>query len=258
MSAEWFYTTNKQQMGPVTWDELRELAEVGLLKPHDLVWTEGMAEWVKAINQGGLFAEEGETAGSSKKSNYTQSKPPPGRRTRKKDDVDEDEEEDGRKSKKSSRQKEEERYKMGVGIRIVLTLGGVLLLLVLLAGCVGAMIWVALPSGKNAGPVNDNWVWNNLAQGKHLEKEFRFTQGKRVTVTVINNLQNGNTNVDLLIFRGDEQNQAFAIFSDRRPPNMDRNCQVQFQVPATDRYRVRVANFGPGQAHSCQVTVTEH
>ena len=47
MASEWYYTTNKQQMGPVSWDELRELAQVGILKPADLVWSEGMAEWIE-------------------------------------------------------------------------------------------------------------------------------------------------------------------------------------------------------------------
>ena len=51
MAAEWYYTTNKQQMGPVSWDELRQLATQGLLKPNDLVWTEGMG-W----NRGGSVA----------------------------------------------------------------------------------------------------------------------------------------------------------------------------------------------------------
>jgi hypothetical protein len=57
MAAEWFYTTNRRQMGPVSWRELRDLADAGVLKPHDLVWSEGMSDWIKAINQEGLFAE---------------------------------------------------------------------------------------------------------------------------------------------------------------------------------------------------------
>ena len=36
--ADWYYTTNKQQMGPVSRDELSQLANQGLLKPTDLVW----------------------------------------------------------------------------------------------------------------------------------------------------------------------------------------------------------------------------
>src|SRR6266498_2716786 len=107
MATEWYYTTNKQQMGPVSWNELRELAEVGILKPHDMVWCDGMDEWVKAINQSGLFADSGADeaiAAPSKKSRFTEAKPPPGRRTRKRDDDedDEDDEEAARKQRKSN------------------------------------------------------------------------------------------------------------------------------------------------------------
>src|SRR6266852_1392226 len=103
MATEWFYTTNKRQMGPVSWKELLELAEGGILKPHDLVWTEGMDDWVKAINQKGLFANSGaeEAVSAGKKSSYTQPKPPPGRRTRRADDDEEDEEDDNEAKRKA-------------------------------------------------------------------------------------------------------------------------------------------------------------
>src|ERR1051326_7357327 len=108
MSAEWYYTTNKQQMGPVSWDELRELANGGILKPHDLIWTEGMEEWVKAIKQNGLFAEEsGEPAPAAKRSGYTEAKPPPGRRRRYDDDEDDEEEE--RETRRKSRHRSQDR-----------------------------------------------------------------------------------------------------------------------------------------------------
>ena len=84
MAEEWFYTTNKQQMGPVSWKELVELAEVGILKPHDMVWTDGMGEWVKAINKKGLFtdgAENDVAPTGKKKAAYTESKPPPDRKS---------------------------------------------------------------------------------------------------------------------------------------------------------------------------------
>src|ERR1041385_4867110 len=123
MAVEWYYTTNKQQMGPVSWRELRELADVGILKPHDMVWTDGMDEWVKAINQNGLFADGGAAeaiaAGPKKKAAYTDAKPPPGRRTRKRTDEDEDDD-DERAERKKRRQREEESAKRGIGVRIFL------------------------------------------------------------------------------------------------------------------------------------------
>src|SRR5262249_18517438 len=132
MATEWFYTTNKQQMGPVSWKELLELAEVGILKPHDLVWTEGMNDWVKAINQKGLFAdrraEQGVSAGKSP--SYPQPKPPLGGRTRRADDNDEEEDEEGhREAKRRARRREEARAKTSVGIKVGLILAAVVFVL---------------------------------------------------------------------------------------------------------------------------------
>src|SRR5262245_42960063 len=118
MSTEWFYTTNKQQMGPVTWNELRELADGGILKPSDLVWTEGMAEWVKAINQSGLFADGDEARPQAKKAAYTEAKPPPGRRSKRTEEEDEEDEEDEREQKRQARKRAQERTKMAVGLKI--------------------------------------------------------------------------------------------------------------------------------------------
>ncbi len=273
MAAEWYYTTNKQQMGPVTWDELRELVEVGILKPHDMVWCEGMDEWVKAINQSGLFADgaqEGVAASPpGKKSSYSEPKPPPARRTRKRDE-DEEDEVDDKDAKRKARKREEDRAKMGIGLRVFLGIGAVVGLL-LLGTCVCGGLAYLTWGGKDApkpgpapgpapiavGPIHDRITWNNVAQGFHNEKPYNFTAGKRIVITVTNNLPNPNTNVDLMVFRGNEQDQNRALHWDRRPPQVDRNCRLDFIVPANDMYRIRVANFGPGMANSCVVTVDE-
>ena len=46
MASEWYYIKNGIQNGPVTSLELKGLAESNLLSRTDLVWKEGMAEWV--------------------------------------------------------------------------------------------------------------------------------------------------------------------------------------------------------------------
>lgn len=59
MSAlEWFYAKDNRQEGPVTPQELKQLASSGQLKPADLVWREGMTEWIAAAKVKGLFEEE--------------------------------------------------------------------------------------------------------------------------------------------------------------------------------------------------------
>ncbi len=44
----WFYLRNNQPVGPMTREQMRELAGQGQLQPTDLVWREGMADWLPA------------------------------------------------------------------------------------------------------------------------------------------------------------------------------------------------------------------
>ena len=55
MVAEWHYSKNGKQYGPVTAAELKALAQAGTLTPSDMVWKEGMAEWRTASSIKGLF-----------------------------------------------------------------------------------------------------------------------------------------------------------------------------------------------------------
>jgi hypothetical protein len=44
----WYYAQNNQQLGPVTLDALRQMVAGGQVGPADLVWTQGMAQWLPA------------------------------------------------------------------------------------------------------------------------------------------------------------------------------------------------------------------
>ena len=55
MNADWFYSKDETRLGPVTEDELKRLAADGQLKPNDLVWRDGMSDWVEARTQAVLF-----------------------------------------------------------------------------------------------------------------------------------------------------------------------------------------------------------
>jgi hypothetical protein len=46
--ADWYYSNNNKRMGPVSHAELQNLAATGKLRPADLVWTAGMANWARA------------------------------------------------------------------------------------------------------------------------------------------------------------------------------------------------------------------
>lgn len=56
--AEWYYAQNGAQNGPVLSATLRQLARAGRLAPGDLVWKQGMAEWVPASRIRGLFPQQ--------------------------------------------------------------------------------------------------------------------------------------------------------------------------------------------------------
>src|ERR1700722_16320718 len=51
--ADWYYSKNGQQLGPIDWPALKQLADSGQLLPDDLVWQEGRARGAKASQQRG-------------------------------------------------------------------------------------------------------------------------------------------------------------------------------------------------------------
>lgn len=55
MSQEWYYSIDGDRQGPVGSADLKKLAEAGTLKPGDLVWKDGMADWAQAKSIKGLF-----------------------------------------------------------------------------------------------------------------------------------------------------------------------------------------------------------
>lgn len=55
MATEWFYTQDGAKCGPVDSATLKALARTGILKPDDLLWKEGMAEWKPAAASAKLF-----------------------------------------------------------------------------------------------------------------------------------------------------------------------------------------------------------
>ena len=67
MAAEWFYTKQGQQQrqGPVSREQLKQLAAEGALRPGDLVWTVGMPQWSAASSVAGLFNGESVTAATA-------------------------------------------------------------------------------------------------------------------------------------------------------------------------------------------------
>jgi len=54
MAASWYYVKNGEKQGPISGEQLVELAQNGTILPDNLVWTKGMTEWQPARNVEGL------------------------------------------------------------------------------------------------------------------------------------------------------------------------------------------------------------
>lgn len=52
--AQWHYAIDRKPAGPVDWEQLKSLIDAGQLKPSDLVWREGMAQWAPVATVEGL------------------------------------------------------------------------------------------------------------------------------------------------------------------------------------------------------------
>ena len=55
MADEWYYALGGERLGPVSMEQLQELASSGQLQASDLVWQEGMADWTPAGEVQGLM-----------------------------------------------------------------------------------------------------------------------------------------------------------------------------------------------------------
>jgi len=45
---QWYYSSNGAQTGPVSADDLKSMLADGRVRPTDMVWREGMSDWVPA------------------------------------------------------------------------------------------------------------------------------------------------------------------------------------------------------------------
>lgn len=54
---EWYHLSGEEQLGPVSPEELLQLAAEGQILPETQLWTEGLEEWVQAAQVEGLFPE---------------------------------------------------------------------------------------------------------------------------------------------------------------------------------------------------------
>jgi hypothetical protein len=247
MAAEWYYTTNKQQMGPVSWEELCQLASKALLKPDDLVWTEGMPEWVKAVRQQGLFQDSAAPAASvTAPRAETPVAAPRTSSARQRIDEELDEIDDEQR-----RQRRKTRKGSGSGLKIGLIIG-LVVCVVLLISC-GLIITVivvlfsdrggpgGMPAAGGGIAIPANYTVN-LGQGGLDNRVVTLRAGQRIALTVRTDRAGGAaqpTTVVQIIQGGHVHSTAQG--------NVAVN-NMGFTAPANGSYIIRVQNRGPGNS----------
>jgi hypothetical protein len=226
--AEWYYTTNNQQMGPVSWDELRQLASTGLLQPGDMVWKEGMVDWIKASRTEGLFSERDAPRRTENLEDRSR------RRLRERDDYDDDFDDRPRRRRRAPEG-------MPLGAKVGIIGGSIAVGLLILV----VVIVLLVRGGGGGGQVGPGQFRVTLFAGQEQSRFFRFNAGQNVRISV-NSQAAFNTDVDLFVLRGNVVHGADTRIS--------KDCFLNFIAPANDTYRIRVVNLGPGQA-ICDVNV---
>lgn len=242
MSGElWYYTTGGKQMEPVTAAELRQLAGSGFLQPSDLIWKEGMANWVKASTMKNLFPA---AAGPARV--VVVEPEPEVEAPRKRRAALDDDEDSPRRSRRRSRDDDDDDFGRRIrkptkgwsGLTIGLVIGGVVFTLL-----VGVITIALIATRSNSvtrfsvdlGPGMANARTVQLKAGTCYE--FRVNSDKM-------------TDVDLFI----EDMNGLKLLSDE---TVGPNSYLQWVPPAAGNYRVRIWNLDPARANRSHIEIND-
>jgi hypothetical protein len=240
---EWYYTKNNQQMGPVSWDELKQLAASAVLKPSDMVWKEGLVNWIKAEKREGLFETRKKVPARAPEDDDDRPRRRPARdddeadeddRPRRRRDEDEDDEDD-----RPRRRRVAASTGMPMGAKVAIIGGSIAV------GLLVVIVIMVLIFGRGSAPPGSYTV--NLAPMQKHMATFTFRSGHNFNIRVTSNVTHPATDVDLWIERLNGQRVAADTL-------VSKDCNVNFQVGATEQLRVNVVNLGPGNA-TCVVNV---
>jgi hypothetical protein len=60
VADQWYIAREGQKVGPFTLSQIMQLAELGLLQPSEMLWTDGLSRWVEASSFPALFPRSGQ------------------------------------------------------------------------------------------------------------------------------------------------------------------------------------------------------
>jgi hypothetical protein len=230
MADEWYYTKQGQQQGPVSAGQLKQLAASGGLMPTDLVWKEGMANWVPARQTRGLFPPQQQVATLQAR---LPAAPPAAPAELVPAELLNDDEagyEDEGRPRRSRR-----RRKSGLGAgAIIAIIGGVVGVLFVIGGIVVAIL-VFGASYK----LGDGYSVSLQQQTKNF-RSLRLEKDVPVEITVTSD---GPGDVDLIVYSPNGNLLAQDI-------SIGPNSLVRFVTPEAGDYKLEVRNLGPGSNRS--------
>jgi GYF domain 2 len=229
VADEWYYADNAQQKGPVPVTVLREMAANGILKPTDLVWTEGMSQWAPASATRGIFRPPPQTPVRAPSRPALLPEPYA----------------DGEDDSFAPNNEPAATLNRGPGgvSTAKLAFIGVFVFVVALAVIVGIVttVIVANPQTGRSYAVSLNF------EGQEDVRALQFRQNERVRITVTANEWGGVFEPDVDLFVVDPQGNLVA--EDTRP---DKDCELTFIAAQTGQYRVVVV-LDTGQWVRCTV-----
>lgn len=243
--------------------------------------TEGISEKpsVKALAADDDLVEEDEEEAPRRKhrrddDDDNDDEAPRQKRRRDDDDDYDDDEDDAPRIRKKTRRKSKQKSGNSALLLILSIVGGVVVLIGCVVGSIGWAVWsaakqVQIAAQKNFPPMNINFPppkdlpkgkaktqsFNlaNIAEDQFQERQHTFQKDKRLIITVTSTNGGGFGDVDLYVYKGAIGENIIIADTSIGP-----NSRVDFIVPATDTYRLRVINLGPGNMTSAQVTIDEY
>jgi hypothetical protein len=248
MADEWYYTRQGQQQGPVAAAQLKQLAAAGQLLPTDLVWKEGLANWVAASSARGLFPPmSARTAPAATNpvpaAGRIQSVAPVAAQAQQVaglkvpvhvSPIDDEEDYDEAPPERRPRRKAKG-LSTGAWVAIIGgSVGGLVL--------IGLVILLMVLPGRPTGPQ----TFVDTVHPGRRSYNISFQGGRTARFSIVGQ---GNTDVEIYVFdrTGRPVTSNFANISDRR--------RVSWLVPVTDTYRIDLQNNGP---MNNRVTITHN
>ncbi len=266
-TPEWYYTNNRQPIGPVSVEQLRQLVSRGSVQANDLVWKEGMADWVPASSVANLFSQDplpGRDRWPTDSDERDRPRPVRGR-------YDDDDEDFARPRRKRRVEYDDDdirlprrsKPKSHLALILALSIGGLFLLLG--AGFFVLVIWLAndrpahgrprraiaaVKGAKKAGaleaiaPGRGPWLGeltdfdaDDPPRPFHYCRVYTYPMTAGTTYTI--DLESDDFDAYL---RLEDANQNQLAFNDDAFPGTQ-DSQIIFTAPGNGRYRIIVTTF---------------